>query len=209
MSRLHSVIGKTENELEKIRTMKRFQIYLISMLVLILSTAQGSVEEDKEALRSLKTIYENAIAQGDIQSLAPFLADDFTGVMVTGESITGFDGLLDYWATLQDYLGDKGTYAVELLPNDTLFVDSIAIASGRTNERVKISSGDVFEFTSKWTAVARKEGGSWKLVRIQGTMDPINNPFIEKIGSLKLIATAGISALTAAILVALVIRRRK
>ena len=40
-------------------------------------------------------------------------------------------------------------------------------------------------------------------------MDPINNPFIEKIGSLKLIAIAGGSALIAAVLVALVMRRRK
>jgi ketosteroid isomerase-like protein len=189
--------------------MQRIHTYLLCLIALACSTAYGTLEHDKEALRALKTTYETAIAQGDIESLEPFLAEDFTGVMVTGESITGMQGLLDYWATLQDYLGDNGIYTVELLPNDTLFVDSIAITSGSTRDSVTISSGEVFEFTSEWTAIARKEGESWKLVRIQATMDPINNPFIEKIGSLKLIATAGIAALAAAVLVALVMRRRK
>jgi len=40
-------------------------------------------------------------------------------------------------------------------------------------------------------------------------MDPINNPFIEKMGSLKLIAVAAGSALVAAILVALLMRRHQ
>jgi ketosteroid isomerase-like protein len=189
--------------------MKQISIYLLTLIAIAASTAFGSTEEDKDALRSLKTTYENAIAQGDIQSLSPYLADNFTGVMVTGESITGLNGLLDYWAMLQNYLGDSGTYTVELIPNETLFYETVAIASGSTKEVVKISSGAVFEFTSDWTAIARKEGDSWKLVRIQATMDPINNPFIEKMGSLKLIAVAAGSALVAAILVALLMRRHQ
>ena len=189
--------------------MKQVYIYLISIIILSTSTAFGSTEQDKDALRALKTTYENAIAQGDIQSLSPYLAENFTGVMVTGESITGMDGLLDYWATLQNYLGESGTYTVELIPNETLFYELMAITSGSTKEVVKISSGTVFEFTSEWTAIAQKSDSGWKLIRIQATMDPINNPFIEKIGSLKLLAVATGSALVAAVLVALLMRRRK
>ena len=42
-------------------------------------------------------------------------------------------------------------------------------------------SGKVIDFTSQWTAIVRKEGDAWRIVRIQATIDPIRNPIIATV----------------------------
>ncbi len=152
----------------------------ILFLIIALCLPAIANEQDKDALRKLKSIYENAIASRDLASLKPHLAADFTAVMITADEVRGFDGILEYWKKVEDFLGKDGTYQVTIDPDDSIFEGNIAIAKGRAKEHV-VRSGKVIDFTSQWTAIARKEGDAWKIVRIQASIDPIGNPIIATV----------------------------
>lgn len=148
-------------------------------------------EKDKEALRHLRGVYEQAIVTRNLSELKACLADDFSGVMITADEIHGFEGVQDYWQKVEGYLGKDGNYRVTLEPEETIFEGDLAIAKGHAHEHVE-RHGRPFDFTSQWTAVARKRDGVWKLVRIQGTIDPLYNPLGASLNRFKnLIAAAG------------------
>jgi len=181
--------------------MKTLTFLLLLCLPLLAS------EEDKQALRELKSVYETAITTRDLAALKPHLASDFTAVMITADEVSGYDGILGYWKKVEDFLGAGGTYQVELVPNDTIFDGNIAIATGRANEHV-VRGGKTLDFVSKWTAVARKEGGDWKIVRIQASIDPVRNPIITALEGYKK-WIAGVVALVAGLVIGRLLPRRK
>jgi ketosteroid isomerase-like protein len=149
----------------------------IPTLLLALCLPLLANEQDKEALRNLRAVYERAIATKDLAALKPHLAADFTAVMITAEEVKGFDGILEYWKKVEQFIGEDGSYKVELEPDDTVFEGNLAIAKGRAKEQV-LRRGKPIEFTTLWTAVARKEGDTWKLVRLHAGIDPVGNPII-------------------------------
>jgi ketosteroid isomerase-like protein len=164
-------------------------------------------EQDKDALRNLRTTYEKAIASRDLEALKPHLAADFTAVMITSDEVKGFDGILSYWKKVEDFLGKDGTYQVTIDADDTVFDGKIAIAKGRAKEHV-VRSGKTIDFTSQWTAIARKEGDAWKLVRIHAGIDPVGNPIIGVLrGYTQWVI--GISALLGGLLIGRLLPRRK
>ena len=149
---------------------------LLSLLIFLTLPVLAS-EEDKVALRALRDVYEQAVAKRDLAALKPHLAADFTAVMVTADEIKGYDGIVAYWKKVEAFLGKGGTYQVNVQPDDTIFEGNLAIAKGRAREHV-VRSGKTLDFISQWTAIARKEGGAWKLVRLQASIDPVRNPII-------------------------------
>jgi ketosteroid isomerase-like protein len=164
-------------------------------------------EEDKQALRNLRGIYEQAIAKRDLAALKPHLAADFSAVMITADEVKGFDGIQSYWKKVEDFLGKDGTYQVTIEPDDTIFDGNIAIAKGRAKEHV-IRSGKTLDFTSVWTAVARKEGADWKIVRIQASIDPVGNPIIAVLQGFKTWLIGGVSLLVGLVIGRLLPRRK-
>lgn len=166
---------------------------LIPLLALCLPAF--AIEEDKQALRDLRAVYEKAIAEGDLESLKPHLAADFTAVMITAEEVKGFDGILAYWDLVEEFIGEGGTYQVSIDPDDTIFEGNLAIAKGRALEQVTLKGGKSLEFTSLWTAIARKEDGEWRLVRIHAAIDPVGNPIIGFLNSAKMWIHGGVGGL--------------
>lgn len=179
---------------------------IISLLLLFCLPVHAS-EEDKNALRNLRAVYEKAIASRDLAALKPHLAADFTAVMITADEVKGYDGILAYWKKVEDFLGKDGTYQVTIDPDDTIFDGNIAIAKGRANEHA-VRSGKTLDFVSKWTAVARKEGGEWKLVRIQASIDPVGNPIIKALQGYKQ-WIVGLAALVGGLIIGRLLPRRK
>jgi ketosteroid isomerase-like protein len=164
-------------------------------------------EEDKNALRNLRAVYEQAIANRDLESLKPHLASDFTAVMITADEVKGFEGIQSYWKKVEDFLGKDGVYQVSIDPDETIFEDNIAIAKGRAKEHV-IRSGKTLDFISLWTAIARKEGAEWKIVRIQASIDPVGNPIIAVLQGYKQ-WMIGLSALVGGLIIGRLLPRRK
>lgn len=141
--------------------------------------AQNPAQEaDHQALRVLKTAYEDGVNGDKLDLLAPHLDPEFSGVMVTGEQVVSLKEMQDYWARMKGLIGQGGKYTVKINPDVSLLLGDVALAKGTTEDRVVTDAGKEYVFSSAWTAVARKVGGQWKLLRVQGSMDPIGNPFV-------------------------------
>jgi ketosteroid isomerase-like protein len=142
--------------------------------------AGASDEVEHEALRQMRAIYEQAIRDNRLDALAPFLHQDFKGVMVTGRDVTGLNGLKGYWSDIQALIGEGGRYTTTLKPELSVLLGDVALARGSSDDVVVTSDGQEFRFTSLWSAVLQKEGGQWKLRQAQGTIDPVDNPFVRE-----------------------------
>ncbi len=180
----------------------------IILALLALCLPALATEEDKQALRELRAIYEKAIAERDLDALKPHLADDFSAVMITADEVKGFEGIVAYWGKVEEFIGEGGTYQVSVDPDDSIFEGNLAIAKGRALEKVKLGSGRQLEFTSRWTAIARKQGSAWKLVRIHATIDPVSNPIIDSLQRAKIWSVGG-AGLVIGLIAGLLIRRKK
>lgn len=108
---------------------------------------------------------------------------------------------------MTDFIGEDGTYTVSIEPDDTIFEGNIAIAKGTAKEHV-VRNGKTIDLVSKWTAIARKEGETWKLVRIQASIDPVGNPIITELNKAKLWITGAIAAV-ASLLIGWLLGRRQ
>lgn len=179
----------------------------ILLLLIALALPALSNDADKEALRTLRGIYEKAIASRDLSLLKPHLAADFTAVMITADEVKGYEGITAYWKKVEDFLGKGGTYQVTIQPDDTLFEGNLAIAKGRAKEHV-VRGGKTLDFTSVWTVIARKEGDVWKIVRLQASIDPVGNPIIAVLQGVKQWLHAG-AALIIGGMAGFLIGRRK
>ncbi len=137
-------------------------------------------EADHAALRVLADKYQEAIKTKNPAALSPHLADDFSGVMVTGEETADLQSLEAYWQEIQKLLGDGGEYTVKVnVPEPATIVGDLAFAHGSTDDTVVTSSGKTYEFEGYWTAICRREPDGWKIVRIHGSMDSITNTFVK------------------------------
>jgi ketosteroid isomerase-like protein len=150
-------------------------------VVALLGTSRAAADDaaDHAALVELTKVYQSAIQKGDPDALAPYLAEDFTGVMVTGEEVATLESLNAYWAKIQGYLGKGGTYAVKVnVAEPAKIVGDLAYARGTTNDVAVTSDGKEYQFRGFWTAICRRKGDAWKIVRIHGSMDAITNTFV-------------------------------
>jgi len=196
---------------------RQFAFTAISFcLLLILSNSllAADQEADHDALRNLVKLYEQAVADGNPAALQPYLADEFTGVMVTGEEVDSFDSLSDYWNKIQSMIGEGGTYRVKVTVPELATIDGDwAISHGTTADTVVTSDNDTYEFEGIWTAVCRKGPDGWKIVRIHGSMDALTNTFVTTAiaSSSKVAGAAGglVGFLIGAVVVWLLGRRRR
>lgn len=151
---------------------------LLLLALASISRLHADEGADRAALREIKTAYEEAINTNDLAKITPFLGANFTGVMVTGDSVRGLAELEAYWKKIQGMIGKGGSYSVRVTPGEVHFNGDLAICTGAAEELVQ-SQGQQFPYTSVWTTICRRDGASWKLERIQATMDPINNVFVR------------------------------
>ena len=177
------------------------------------ATAAFGTESQKEQLRALKSLYERAVAEENPDLLAPHLAEEFSGVMVTGDGVSNMPDLRAYWAKIKGLLGEGGKYTVELLPDDSVVFGDTAVSRGTTREVALTDGGKRYEFASQWTAVSRQApDGTWQLVRVHGSMDPVGNVFVKTFLT-RTAWTAGAIGAAAGLLlgtvIALLVRRRR
>jgi ketosteroid isomerase-like protein len=151
-------------------------------------------EADHEALRRIRAAYEQAIREKRIDALRPHLHADFHGVMVTARPVDSFDDLQQYWRDINDLIGEGGTYTTTVNPEFSDIVGDVALARGTTDDVVVTSEGQEFRFQSLWTAVLQKQDGEWKIRRVQGSMDPVENPFVSEFMRRAIMWTAVIGA---------------
>jgi ketosteroid isomerase-like protein len=152
-------------------------------------------EADHQSLRALKAVYEQAVRENQISRLGPYLHQDFHGVMVTGRAVNSLADLEQYWRDVKALIGERGTYTSTLNPERSIIVGDFALARGTTDDVVKTDDGTEFRFNTMWTATLQRDATSWKLRSVQGTMDPVGNPFVREFARRALVRTASISLL--------------
>ena len=169
-------------------------------------------EAEHEALRQLRSVYESAVRENRIDTLAPYLHSDFHGIMVTGREVAGPDDLKKFWSDIRALIGEGGSYVTTVNAERSVILGDIVLARGTTDDVVVTNRRQEFRFQSSWTAVLQKEDGKWKLRRVQGTIDPVDNPFVREFSRRAATGAAGVGALiglgVGAVVMALIGRRR-
>ncbi len=150
----------------------------LGMLGLWDASARADSESDRAALRLLQSNCLDAINHGDMSRLAPCLSTDVTIITMTGDEIKGSANLESSWKKAQDLIGPGGRYRVGMDSEQTDFYGNLAVSRGTTKEVVRLPDGREMPFTSYWTAICRKDDGAWKAVRVEATMNPVDNVFI-------------------------------
>jgi ketosteroid isomerase-like protein len=140
----------------------------------------GGTEADHEALRNLKTVFENAINQNDMETIRPYLDDEFTVVTYTDREFTDFDAFKAQWVKTRKKLLGNGSYYVELIPHRSTIYDDTAIARGDSKNLMITECGETYKFSAKWSAVCRKVDGEWKILRAHNSLDPFGNPILRR-----------------------------
>ena len=169
------------------------------------TVARADDEADRTALRMIRTNYETAVNSGDLSKIKDDLSKEVTGVMVTGKAVEGYDGLVAYWNEVQKLIGVGGTYHVTVKVDNTEFFGDVAVSRGTTEETVRLARGKELNFGAFWTSVWHKEAGQWKVLRMEATLDPIDNVFVKlQLGKARLLY--GIGGLVGGILLVLLIR---
>ncbi len=180
-------------------------VVIATVLCCLNSIARADVDADHTALRMIRTNYEDAANSGDLSKFKNDLSDQVTGVMVTGEPVTGYDGLVSYWKGIQDIIGPGGSYHVTVNTDKTDLFGDVAVSRGTTDESVRLASGKQLDFSSYWTAVCHKENSNWKVFRMQATLNPVHNVFVSlQLGKAKL--TYGIIGFVAGVVVILLLQ---
>jgi ketosteroid isomerase-like protein len=151
---------------------------LTLLLAPVAARAADAEDPAHHALRQMKATYEAAIRTGDLAPLKPLFTSETSAVMLLGQEIKSFAELEEHWKHVRDLIGAGGTYTTTLNPETSLIYGEVALSRGTSDEHVKSSSGLEFKFTSRWTAVSRRIGSEWKVVRLHGSMDPVNNVFV-------------------------------
>ncbi len=176
------------------------------------TTVNGQGDEaEHTALRELKSIYEKAVNETQLDLLAPHLHANFSGVMVTNDPVASQKDIEEYWQWVSGLLGDGGTYRVTLNPERSTLLGNFALARGTADEVASIR-GKELKFQSNWTALLEKVDGAWKILRVHGSMNPVANPFAKasaKAASYTSGAIGGGIGFVVGLLVMLVTRRKK
>jgi Ketosteroid isomerase homolog len=169
-------------------------------------------EGEHEALRRLKSGYEDAIRNNRIDAMAPYFHSDFHGVMITGRAVNSFADVQQYWRDIRGLIGEAGTYTTTVNPERSVILGDLALARGTTDDVIKTNDGHEYRYTAFWTATLQKEGGSWKIRTIQGTMDPVGNPFVREFGKrlvVRVSSAVGAASLILGALLGAVWQRRR
>jgi len=147
-----------------------------------------------------------------IDALAPYFHSDFHGVMVTGRAVNSVADVQQYWRDIRGLIGEGGTYTTTVNPERSVLLGDLALARGTTDDVVRTNDGREYRFATLWTATLQKEGGNWKIRTIQGTMDPVGNPFVREFGKrlvVRVSSAVGAASLIFGALIGAVWQRRR
>jgi ketosteroid isomerase-like protein len=116
-----------------------------------------------QTLQQLETDWANAIKDGDVDKVASYLADDWTGLAYDGKLITKKKLLADIKS------GKDAATSVEMGPMEVKVLGKVAVVQGSDVEK---STTDGKDTSGKWvwTDVFEMRDGKWLAVRSQSAM---------------------------------------
>jgi hypothetical protein len=135
---------------------------------------------EREQLLALKSVAEQALS-ADITLLKPHFADGFSIVTFSGRQFDDVGVFLREWDLSREAYLKGGSFEVKIDPQPAVFFGDVAICRGDSINRMTVGNGKTHEFSSPWTAVCRKQGGAWKILRAHSSIDPFRNSVVRSI----------------------------
>jgi ketosteroid isomerase-like protein len=180
------------------KALAALKFVLVGLLALMPLTAVAQEENkaDHDALRNIRKVAESAINRNDLDIIRPYLAPEFSIVTFTDREFTDFEAFKAQWEkTRRKMLGERGSFKVDLDPVLSLIKGDIALCRGNAKNTLVDDSGNVFEFTSHWTATCQKVGDKWLIARAHNSLDPFHNPMLEHAVRSLLLKAVAVAAL--------------
>jgi len=135
-------------------------------------------EDDREQLRVIQTIFENAVDKNTLEDLGAYIDADFSIVSFTDKSFEDFESFIKEWKISRRKIVGKGGFITKLNPEPSLFIDDIAICKGCSDNTMVDNKGQRFKYTSNWTVIFKRTDGIWKILRAHSSLDPFRNPVL-------------------------------
>jgi uncharacterized protein (TIGR02246 family) len=136
---------------------------------------------DREALRKIRSTYEDALNNRDLEKIRPLLADDFTGVVISGDEVRSFEDIEAFLHKVWGMVGEGGKHHVEIGVDQTDFFGDLAVSRGYNDEVFHTAAGKEYAFRARWTVVARRQNGEWKIYRVHAGLNPMDNVIVTEI----------------------------
>jgi ketosteroid isomerase-like protein len=141
--------------------------------------------ETHEALRGLLKEVVAAINTAQYDKMLPYLAENVEATSITQETMSGRAEVARYF---KEWFG-PGAYMKRMemkLEPDKLTEfspdKSWGLVRGKALEHYEANDGDVFDFTTRWTAVmVRGDDGQWRLRAIHFGTNNLDNPVLTKV----------------------------
>lgn len=158
-------------------------------------------EQDREKLRAIQAVFEQAIINNSIEDIRPYTHKDFSFVSFTDRSFKDFDSFVKQWGvTRREMLGQKGKFSSQLNPEPSFFYDDIAVCHGCASNQMTDKNGKDFTYTSNWTVVCKKEQDEWKVLRAHNSLNPFSNPMLVAGIKSRILGTAVIALILGVVL---------
>ncbi len=190
-------------------------VTLFFSLIFSLSASGQTADrtDDHAALRALLVKGAEALNTRNFDSIMPSLHPNFTVVTVDNQKLVGADAFKKYYLGLFEGPGalvnkiETKPVADEL----TQFVgDNTGITYGTSQDTFHFKDGEVRTMPTRWSAVAQKDNGTWKLVNIHFSANLMDNPALAAAKSYagKIAAGSGILGLLIGLASMTLLRRR-
>jgi ketosteroid isomerase-like protein len=159
-----------------------------ALLTALFAAPLGAEEPDHaihEELRALLREVTVAMNAGQYDKMLPYLTEDVEATSVTQEVMTGRAEISRYF---QEWFGPTGymrKMEMKLEPDKLteLSADkSWGLVRGKALEHYEAKDGDLFDFTTRWTAVmVRSDDGKWRIRAIHFGTNHLDNPVLTKV----------------------------
>jgi ketosteroid isomerase-like protein len=165
------------------RTLLAATLSLLLAPATALAQSEGS-EADHDALRKLKADLLTAINTRNLSSVEGGLHKPFSATVVTQETFTDAGAMQAYYDglfTRKLLRMSRIHMQAEADELSQIYTGTYAVARGSTQERYELADGRSFDMRGRWTAVAVKQEGQWKVLAVHSGTNFLDNPVLTAI----------------------------
>ena len=138
-----------------------------------------------EELRGLLLEVVTAMNSGQYDKMLPYLTDDVEATSITQEVMTGRTEISKYF---QEWFGPTGYMRSMQMKLDADKLTELSpdkswgLVRGKALEHYEAKDGDLFDFSTRWTAVmVRSNDGKWRIRAIHFGTNHLDNPVLTKV----------------------------
>jgi Domain of unknown function (DUF4440) len=171
-------------------------------------------KKDHDELRALLKIFTQAFNTRQIAPLEPYLHKNFSVTMVNQDLVTK-PGEITAYLDKQFNAPGAPLQDVKIQPEADILTEfyegRIGVNRGGSTDTYVLKDGRSFTLKTRWSGAAIYQDGKWKVLTAHIGLNPLENPIIDALDSLKWIWAAAAAAigLVVGVLGTLLLKRRK